>query len=170
MPRIVPPAVSRRHLLIASVLPLGVVGLGSLTSCSDQETGPEAIEIQPTKPEQPDENLLDEFALIGAYLGAIAAFPELRGTLTALADQHRAHAQTLGATVAEIEAIAPIAPAAVRIKPVLGELIARERAGAALRAETAVRSEAPDQIRALTFIAASESSHVPELRDVRANA
>ena len=161
--------VSRRALLVSSV-PLGALGLITLSSCGSDAPVPEAIEVQPTEPEQPDENLLDELSLIGAYLGAIEAFPELRGTLTAIADQHRAHASELGATPEQLNTITPIPPAAARIKPALGELIARERAAAELRADSANASTQADTVRALTFIAASESSHIPELRDIRRNA
>jgi hypothetical protein len=161
--------VTRRALLTSSI-PVGAIGLIALTSCGSDEPAPEAIEIQPTEPEQPEENLLDELSLIGAYLGAIEAFPELRGTLTAIADQHRAHASELGATPEQLQTIAPIPPAAARIKPALGELIARERAAAQLRAEAANAGTDAPTVRALTFIAASESSHIPELRDVRRNA
>ena len=35
------------------------------------------------------------------------------------------------------------------------------------RAQTPEQSESAEQVRAFTFIAASEASHVPELRDVR---
>ena len=159
-----------RRALLASSIPVGTIGILTLTSCGADEPLPEAIEVQPTAPEQPDENLLDELSLIGAYLGAIEAFPELRGTLSAIADQHRAHASELGATPEQLATITPIPPAAARIKPALGELIARERAAAELRADSANASPEPNTVRALTFIAASESSHIPELRDVRRNA
>lgn len=159
-----------RRALLASSIPVGVFVVGALTSCGSDEPAPEAIEVQPSEPEQPDENLLDELSLIGAYLGAIEAFPELRGTLTAIADQHRAHAIELGATPEQLQGLTPIPPAAARIKPALGELIARERAAAELRAESANVSADAGTIRALTYIAASESSHIPELRDVRRQA
>lgn len=159
-----------RRALLASSIPVGAIGIISLTSCGSEEPAPEAIDVQPTAPEQSDENLLDELSLIGAYLGAIEAFPELRGTLTAIADQHRAHASELGATPEQLETIAPIPPAAARIKAALGELIARERAAAELRAESANAGTEAPTVRVLTFIAASESSHIPELRDVRRNA
>lgn len=158
-----------RRALLASSIPVGALGLTALTSCGSEEPVPDAIEIQPTEPEQPDENLGDELSLIGAYLGAIEAFPELRGTLTAIADQHRAHASELGATPEQLQAVSPISPAAVRVRAALGELIARERAAAELRANAANTSTDPGNIRSLTYIAASESSHVPELRDIRGN-
>lgn len=158
-----------RRAVVVSGIPLAAVGLFALSSCGSEEPMPEAIEVQPSEPEQPEENLLDELSLIGAYLGAIDAFPELRGTLTAIADQHRAHATTLGATPEQLDAITPIPPAAARIKAALAELIARERAAADLRAESANNSTDAGTVRTLTYIAASESSHIPELRDIRGN-
>jgi len=69
---------------------LGGIATGALfvAGCSSDDPEPEAIEIEPTAPAEPDPNLVDEFTLIAAYTGAIAAFPELRGTLTTIADQH----------------------------------------------------------------------------------
>ena len=154
---------------MVSGIPVAVLGIATLSSCGSDEPVPEAIEVQPSEPETPEENLLDELSLIGAYLGAIDTFPELRGSLTTIADQHRAHATALGATPEQLQGIAPIAPAAARMKPALAELIARERAAADLRADSANTSSDPDTVRSLTYIAASESSHIPELRDIRGN-
>lgn len=155
---------SRRRLLIAAGVP---VGLGLLAGCGTQTPLPQAVEVKPSAPEAPDENLLDEFGLIGAYLGVIAEFPKLRGTLSAIAEQHRAHARELGATEEQLAAIEPIASDASRQGPAITRLISRERAAADMRADGAIRATTPDQVRALTFIAASETSHVPELRDLR---
>ena len=138
-----------------------------VTGCGSEEASPDAVSIDPIEPEVPDENLVDELSLIGAYLGVIEAFPELRGTLQSIADQHRAHARELGAGDDDLAAVAPITPAAVRAKPALTELVARERSAAALRAESALRGQDAGRVRALTYIAASESSHIPELRDIR---
>lgn len=162
------PELPRRAVLVASGV--GALGLVSLSACGQDQAEPEAIEIQPTEAEVPEENLLDEIALIGAYLGAIEAFPELRGSLNVIAEQHNAHARELGATDEQLDAITPIPPAAARVKPAITELIARERAAARLRADTANASDHAETIRVLTFIAASEFSHVPELRDLRENA
>lgn len=168
MPNPTPVPVSRRALVVSGI-PVAVLGIAALSSCGSDEPVPEAIEVQPSEPETPEENVLDELSLIGAYLGAIDAFPELRGSLTAIADQHRAHATALGATPEQLQGISPIAPASARIKPALAELIARERAAADLRADAANAGTDPDTVRSLTYIAASESSHIPELRDIRSN-
>jgi len=157
------PAPDRRAFL------LGGIATGALivAGCSSDEPEPEAIEIEPTAPEEPDANLVDEFALIAAYTGAIAAFPELRGTLTTISDQHRAHARELGATDTDLAGIEPIPPDAAKVRPAVTELIKRERAAARLRADSTVGDLDAATIRALTFIAASEASHIPELQDVR---
>ena len=155
---------SRRSLLMAAALPAGV---GVLAACGGDAAVPEPVEVRPSAPEAPEENLLDELGLIGAYLGVIAEFPELRGTLSTIADQHRAHARELGASEEQLTAIEPIIPTAVRRGPAITELISRERAAGDMRADSALRAAAPDQVRTLTFIAASETSHIPELRDLR---
>ena len=159
---------SRRTLLSAATAVIGLAGVASLGACGSDQPAPEAIEIKPSAPEPPDENLLDELALIGAYLGVIDAFPQVRGSLTTIADQHRAHALELGASPEQLGAVTAIVPAAVALRPAVAELIAREKTAAALRADTAQVATDVDTVRALTFIAASESSHIVELRDVRA--
>ena len=148
---------------------LGGIATGALfvAGCSSDDPEPEAIEIEPTAPAEPDPNLVDEFTLIAAYTGAIAAFPELRGTLTTIADQHRAHARELGASDADLAQIEPIPPEGARVRPTVTELIKRERAAARLRTESTIGDVDAQMVRSLTFIAASEASHVPELQDVR---
>lgn len=156
---------SRRSLLVATVVPIGA---GLVAACGSDTPAPEPVEVRPSAPQAPEENLLDELTLIGAYLGVIEEFPELRGTFSTIADQHRAHARELGASEEQLAAVEPIIPNAVRRGPAITELISRERAAADMRAESAVRAASPDLVRTLTFIAASESSHIPELRDLRA--
>lgn len=157
------PAPTRRAILLGGAAATAWIATG----CSGEDEQPEAVSVEPTTPEQPDPNLSDELTLIGAYLGAIDAFPELRGTLSTIADQHRSHARELGATESDLTGIEPIPPSAARIRPVVTELIKRERAAAGMRAESALVDDDATSVRALTFIGASESSHIPELQDVR---
>ena len=159
---------SRRRVLqgVLTVPALGAAAT-ALAACGSDEPAPEAIEIEPSAPPEPDETLVEELALIGAYEGTIAVHSELRGTLTTIADQHRAHARELGATEEDLEAIEPIPPQAASAKDAVTNLMKRERNAAQQRAQAAEQSSEPERIRALTFIAASESSHVPELKDVR---
>ena len=163
-----PSDVTRRRLL-HGVVALPALGLAAtaLAACGSDEPAPEAIEIEPSAAAEPDETLLDELALIGAYAGTIAVYDQLRGSLTAIADQHRAHARELGATEADLAAVEPIPPNAGNAKQALANLITRERNAAGQRSDAAASADDPERIRALTFIAASESSHVPELKDIR---
>ena len=155
---------TRRSLLVAVAVPAGA---GGLAACGSDAPAPEPVAVRPSAPEAPEQNLLDEFALIGAYLGVIEELPELRGICSALADQHRAHARALGASEEQLEAIESIVPNAVRRGPMITELVSRERAAADMRADSALREQSPERVRTLTLIAASETSHVPELRDLR---
>lgn len=157
------PAPTRRAVLwgAAAIPALAVAG------CSSEEPVPAAVTIEPTPPAQPEEDLLDELTLIGAYLGAIEAFPDLRGTLSAIADQHRAHARELGATEADLSDVTAIPPNAAKPAAAITELIKRERAAAGMRSDMALAATNAANTRMLTFIAASEASHVPELQDAR---
>lgn len=157
------PAPTRRAVLLGAIATSATLFAG----CSNSDDQPEAIEVEPTALPEPDPNVLDELALIGAYAGAINAFPELRGTLNTIADQHRAHARELGASEAELVSVTPIPPSATKIRPAVTELIKRERSAANLRADSTAAAQDPEAVRALTFIAASEASHIPELQDVR---
>lgn len=163
-----PSDVTRRRLL-HGVVALPTLGLATtaLAACGSEEPAPEAIEIEPSAAPEPDETLLDELTLIGAYAGTIAVYDQLRGSLTAIADQHRAHARELGATEADLEAVEAIPPKAGSAKEAISNLITRERNAAGQRSDAATSADDPERIRALTFIAASESSHVPELKDIR---
>ncbi|HEV8025577.1 MAG TPA: ferritin-like domain-containing protein [Candidatus Nanopelagicales bacterium] len=154
---------TRRAVLIGGAVATAALVVG----CSGDADQPGAVPVEPTAPPEPDQNLLDELTLIGAYLGAIETFPNLRGTLTTIADQHRAHARELGASEADLTAIEPITPRANNIRPAVTELIKLERAAAQLRADSTAGLEDGEAVRVLTFIAASEASHVPELQDVR---
>jgi hypothetical protein len=71
---------TRRSVLVGASAAMGLFGVWALTSCGNDQPAPEAIDVQPTPAPEPDPNLIDELNLIGAYLGAIEAFPELRGS------------------------------------------------------------------------------------------
>lgn len=160
--------VTRRRVLSSAVaIPAFGIAATTLAACGNDEPAPEAIEIEPSAAPEPDETLLDELALIGAYEGTITVYDELRGSLSAIADQHRAHARELGATEAELAAVEPIPPNAGNAKQAIANLITRERNSGGQRSDAAASSDDPERIRALTFIAASESSHVPELKNIR---
>ena len=142
------PLARRRVLQGAIAAPVLGATAVALAACGSDEPPPEAIEVAPSPTVEKSEALLDDLALIGAYEGTLAIYPELRGSLAGIADQHRAHARELGATEEDITDLEPI-PAAEQ------------------RAQTAEQSESAEQVRVFTFMAASKASHVPELRDIR---
>lgn len=106
-----------------------------------------------------------EQELVARYASVISAFPSLSTPLGAIRDQHLAHA-------IELSDATPGAPAAVVVpsdqRAALGMLIAAERDAMRGRLADCVAAQDPDLARTLTFIAASEGSHVPALRDMRA--
>ena len=159
---------ARRRILQGAIAApvLGATAV-ALAACGSDEPPPEAIDIAPSPPVVKSEALLDELALIGAYKGTLAVYPELRGSLSGITDQHREHARELGATDEDLTDLEPIPPKAANAREAITNLISRERRAAEQRAQTAEQSESAEQVRAFTFIAASESSHVPELRDIR---
>lgn len=105
-----------------------------------------------------------EQALIAQYKATIAAFPQLATSLTPIMEQHQAH----------LTAIAITAPSAVAAtsaptpRAALTALVDAERAGALARADSCRAATNADLARTLAFIAASEASHVPALREVSA--
>ena len=159
---------ARRRLLQGAIAApvLGATAV-ALAACGSDEPPPEAVDVAPSPTVEKSEALLDELALNRAYEGTLAIYPELRGSLAGIADQHRAHARELGATEEDFTDLEPIPPKAADAREAITNLISRERRAAEQRAQTAEQSESAEQVRAFTFIAASESSHVPELRDIR---
>ena len=159
---------ARRQVLQGAIAApvLGATAV-ALAACGGNEPPPEAVDVAPSPTVEKSEALLDELALIGAYEGTLAIYPELRGSLAGISEQHRAHARELGATEEDFTDLEPIPPKAANAREAITNLISRERRAAEQRAQTAEQSESAEQVRAFTFIAASEASHVPELRDVR---
>ncbi|MDC3002393.1 hypothetical protein OA174_07380 [Actinomycetota bacterium] len=161
------PLARRRVLQGAIAAPVLGATAVALAACGSDEPPPEAIEVAPSPTVEKSEALLDDLALIGAYEGTLTIYPELRGSLAGIADQHRAHARELGATEEDITDLEPIPPKAANARQAITNLISRERRAAEQRAQTAEQSESAEQVRVFTFMAASKASHVPELRDIR---
>ena len=111
---------------------------------------------------------LDESALVAAYQSVLDGFADLDvsigAVLTEIRDQHAQHRDALGG--------APPATAAETLASSLDAAIAglmtRERAAARARRRACVEAEDPASARLLALIGASEASHVPALREVRA--
>ena len=143
-----------------------VAALAACTSGGEQSdqapaTSPAATDAMPRA-------AADEAALVAQYEAALERVAdgqtELRAALSQIRDQHRAHLDALGgATDAPPPATLPSGTAAV-----LAELIDAERAASKERIDACVDTPDPDLARVLSLIAASEASHVPVLRDLRA--
>lgn len=111
---------------------------------------------------------LDEAELVARYEAVLAAFQDrdeaVTSVLTDIRDQHAEHRDALGG--------APDAPTPTRVDPSLdaaiGDLLARERAAAKARRRACVAADDPAAARLLALIGASEASHVPALRELRA--
>lgn len=108
----------------------------------------------------------EEAALVAIYDEALAATPGLdagtAGLLTLIRDQHAEHLDALGGVAASRSPSAP--PPAATAEAVIPILLAAERAAARSRIRACVAADDPGLARLLTFIGASEASHVPVLR------
>ena len=104
-----------------------------------------------------------EQALIDEYEAVIAAHPGLAAALAPLRDQHMAHADALGGSPSAGTAIA-----AATERAAVAALVTAERQAARERIGACVEAVEPGLARLLAFIAASEASHVPALRSLRA--
>lgn len=110
----------------------------------------------------------EEAALIARYDAVLAAETglgeETTALLTLIRDQHAQHLEALGGAATAVPppdvASAPTAQGAV-----ITGLIAAEREAARSRIRACVAADDADLARLLTFIGASEASHVPALRD-----
>ena len=98
----------------------------------------------------------------------LAAFTDLAPAaatlLATIRDQHAQHRDALGGTASEPARVpAPASPAAA-----IASLVAAERTASRDRIRSCVAADSPESARLLAFIAASEASHVPALRDLTA--
>lgn len=146
---------SRRALL------LGMGAIGSVvlvSSCGTNTPAPVPLESDPTAPT--DVQVESELQLIALYSAIAQAFPELVAPLTAIADQHRAHARALGYAADDPAEAIPAPPTA---RQALGLLIDAEERATRERQDGCATEPNPDRVRILTLIAASEGSHIPEL-------
>jgi hypothetical protein len=160
-------ALLTRRQGLTAVAVVGAVGV--LTACTSQNAAPDASSGAAAAASATaglaDEVAAQEHDLVAVYDAVIAGFPSLAAALGTIRDQHVQHAAALGspATAAATPGAAPGSQGAA-----LGMLIGAERD--ALHARIASCVAAPDAAlaRTLAFIAASEGSHVPALRDLRA--
>ena len=159
------PDITRRQGLRALAL-IGPIGM--LAACTEESSPlPGPSETATTGPAPAEASAVEESAIIARYDTVIAAFPEATpGLLTALKairDQHSQHRDALGG--ADPEADGAAVPTG--IDAALSELVAAERRAGKSRVRACVAAEDPETARLLALIGASESAHVPALRDLR---
>jgi len=158
---------TRRQGLFA--LALAATGT-ALAACTSSAAPPASSTAVPTAaPVSP--TVADEQSLVLLYDQAIAAQPSLAAVLQPIRDQHLQHLTALGSAAPEGSAPALSGSAsttsASSAKATLQSLIDAETSAAQQRADAAVTATDPQQARTLTFIAASEASHVPALKAAR---
>jgi hypothetical protein len=172
--------VHRRTLLALLGTSVGVgVGLTGCTSAQEPlipTTGPP----QPEPTEDADASLravvrADERALIGLYVQAIAAYPELTDRLRPVVEQHQQHLDALGSDGGSVDGETPADPdqpdgsdvsaplPTDDVASALATLSNAERAASDQRTESCVSAQSTDLTRLLALIAASEASHAQAL-------
>jgi hypothetical protein len=156
---------TRREGLLALALlpPAGL--LAACSGSSEPTPGPTSATAPPA--DLAAEVAAEESALISAYDAVLAAATVLGDEAVALLalirDQHAQHRDALGGAAAPPTA----SPAPLTIDAAVADLIAAEREAARSRIRACVAAGDGELARLLTFIGASEASHVPALRDLR---
>ncbi len=157
MPALVPVSVLSRRRLLGLGGGIAVAGLLGCSSDEASSTGPgsaPAVDIA-------SEVITDEQTLIARYDAVLAAFPELGKSLASLREQHVDHAQALGGDAAPA---GPVGPAPATVRDALRGLRDAERSASRQRKQACLGSQDPELTRLLALTAASEASHVAELR------
>jgi hypothetical protein len=173
-------AVARRSVLIG-----GSVGVGLLIAGCTPDGPSSPVPTSPPPPDPLLAELADERKLVAAYDATMVRHPALRARLSAVRDDHAAHAAAL------VTALGPAAPPATpsptestsaslstgvessgtvpsasavpaTVGAAVAVLRAAERAAASARG-TIVLTAPPDRARLLAGISASEASHVAVL-------
>ena len=149
--------ISRRALLAA----LGsATVVGAVAACGSADPAAPSTAAPSERSRQDSAN--DEQALLDAYDAVMAAFPDLSTALVEIRAQHADHLQALGGSgVASPSFTVPATDTAA-----LEALRAMERAASRSRRTACLSTSDADLAGLLTFIAASEASHAPALRDL----
>ena len=160
-------AFTRREGLLALAL---VTGGAALAACSSTPE-PAPTTPPPSSATPQSETLANEQELIAKYNVAIAGLPTLSTQLTALRDQHADHVTALGGTPSTTSpstaVVAGFPGPSAGQQAIVQALIDAERTAAAQRVEACVAATDANLARILTFIAASEASHLPALKDLQ---
>lgn len=161
---------TRREGLIALAL---VAPAGILAACTGSaEPSPPSASASAPPEDLAAEVAGEESALISTYDVVLAAATglsdEAAALLTLIRDQHAQHLEALGGTA--VPTTSSESPSPVTVDAAIANLMAAEREAARSRIRACVAADEPDLARLLTFIGASEASHVPALRDLGAGA
>ena len=105
--------------------------------------------------------------LVALYDAAIAAFPELAVSIQPIRDQHSQHATSLD-SASTPSPLPTTIDLPETVEAALVALVSAERRAKRQRIDACVEAGEAGLARTLAFIAASEGSHVPALRDLRA--
>lgn len=160
-----PPAFSRRRLLARSAgATCALAGVGVLAACGTD--GPSAGATTPAPMVDSGSVYLDvatsERALIARYTETIATFPQLATHLEPLLRQHVEHLAATG-----VDAPNPPPQDSPRgLTAAITALRQAELTAAVERRKSCLLATEPEFVRTLTFIAASEASHIAALKAV----
>jgi len=162
------PPLTRRQLLTRSTGLAGVfAGAGVLSACGSGAPTTSGTDASPaiTGAQINVAVATSERALIARYTATISAFAQLAPSLEPLMRQHEEHLAATGVEVPDPPAQTPPSDLSVAI----AALRQAELTAALERRESCLLVSDPDFVRTLTFIAASEASHVAALKTVGRN-
>ena len=172
------PPLTRRQLLARSTGLAGVfAGAGVLSACGsgattagDSTTGDSKAGGSGASPVATDAQIniavaTSERALIALYTATISAFAQVAPSLEPLLRQHEEHLAATGVEVPDPPAQNPPS----NLSAAIAALRQAELIAALERRESCLLASEPDFVRTLTFIAASEASHVAALKTVGRN-
>ena len=144
---------TRRELLFAAAL-VAVTG----AACTSQDAA--MVPSAGASGSSLDDTAASERSLIALYDATLAAYPDLRGELGYLREQHLSHLAALGLAAEPLPAAPrPGSPSAARTA-----LIRAERTAGRARRDAAVSASDAGQVRLLALIAASEASHASAIK------
>lgn len=163
----------REGLLAVAVLgPAALVAACTTSSEPATSSADASSTVAGTDAPTPDDIAGAEAALVARYDATLAALPdappEVRDLLSAIREQHAAHLVAVGGTPADPAESTAGGTVPSTTQAALAALMSAEKRAARDRVRACTTAESPDLARTLAFIAASEASHVPALRQVRA--
>ncbi|CAB4834707.1 MAG: hypothetical protein F2763_07950 [Actinobacteria bacterium] len=167
------PPLTRRQILARSTGLAGVLaGAGVLSACGsgtttagDTSAGGTTASPVATGAQINVAVAISERALIAIYTATIGAFAQMAPSLEPLLRQHEEHLAATGVEVPDPPTQNPPSDWSAAI----AALRQAELTAALERRESCLLASEPDFVRTLTFIAASEASHVAALKTIGRN-